>query len=306
MLIQRVYAYLINWNGMKFLPDVLPNLLNAKRECDFSLTIVMIDNHSSDGSAEYVKTHFPEEVRVYEALRNGWLYSVDECLKNDKPDIFCLLNNDQKIDALFFKNLLLPFQDESVAIAGANVLKWDQITKTLGVVEVDFNKAPLSEHLSRNFDLVSEARNGLYLSTAFVSFGACAIKRQAYESLGGLDQIFYPGYCEDMDLCLRAWEKKFKVVLVPSARSFHFGGGSMRSLWDRIRIRFVIGRSVLLFNFKYQWKNKKRELIAFYLILFIKSWVTDPAYGLGLIASLARMPKLKFKQANAIDIPANL
>jgi GT2 family glycosyltransferase len=56
--------------------------------------------------------------------------------------------------------------------------------------------------------------------------GAClAVRRELLEQLGGFDEGFFM-YCEDKDLCRRAWDAGYQVVYLPTATASHDGGGS--------------------------------------------------------------------------------
>ena len=56
----RITAAVVNWNGRRFLPELLRSL---RAQEDVRLDILLIDNASSDDSIEYVRESFPE-VRV--------------------------------------------------------------------------------------------------------------------------------------------------------------------------------------------------------------------------------------------------
>jgi N-acetylglucosaminyl-diphospho-decaprenol L-rhamnosyltransferase len=56
--------------------------------------------------------------------------------------------------------------------------------------------------------------------------GACLLcRRSVLEELGGFDERFFL-YCEDMDLCFRAWEHGYRVRFVGEVRVVHIGGAS--------------------------------------------------------------------------------
>jgi GT2 family glycosyltransferase len=70
------------------------------------------------------------------------------------------------------------------------------------------------------------------------------IRRRAWESVGGLDDGFYPAYYGDVDLCFRLRERGWRILLEPRARVRHAGGASTTSrfrafLGTRLRERFV-------------------------------------------------------------------
>lgn len=52
------------------------------------------------------------------------------------------------------------------------------------------------------------------------------IRRTAWESVGGLDDAFYPAYYGDVDLCFRLRERDWRVLVEPRAHVRHVGGAS--------------------------------------------------------------------------------
>ncbi|MGD0448758.1 MAG: glycosyltransferase family 2 protein [Candidatus Dormibacteria bacterium] len=52
------------------------------------------------------------------------------------------------------------------------------------------------------------------------------VTREAWDEVGGFDEAFFPGYFEDVDLCLSLRSRGYRVVYAPSARLRHLGGGS--------------------------------------------------------------------------------
>ena len=59
----------------------------------------------------------------------------------------------------------------------------------------------------------------------WASGAALLVRRPLLERLGGLDEGFFL-YCEDMDLCRRAWDAGARVIYEPRAVAVHAGGGS--------------------------------------------------------------------------------
>jgi len=69
--------------------------------------------------------------------------------------------------------------------------------------------------------------------------GAClAVRRVAWESIGGFDESFYPVWFEDVDFCRRLIDRGWKIVYCPEARFSHGGGHSVSKLPFRDRQAF--------------------------------------------------------------------
>ncbi len=58
--------------------------------------------------------------------------------------------------------------------------------------------------------------------------GACLlVRREALEQIGGWDEVFYPLWFEDVDLCLRLRRAGFRILLCPASRWRHRGAHSL-------------------------------------------------------------------------------
>jgi beta-1,4-mannosyl-glycoprotein beta-1,4-N-acetylglucosaminyltransferase len=77
----------------------------------------------------------------------------------------------------------------------------------------------LTEPFENNDDIaVTGPLTGIALDTVeFVVFFCAMTPRKLFEELGGLDEIFTPGYGEDIDYCARAFKRKLRVTSVPSS-----------------------------------------------------------------------------------------
>jgi GT2 family glycosyltransferase len=61
--------------------------------------------------------------------------------------------------------------------------------------------------------------------------GAClAVRREAWTSVGGFDEVFFPVWFEDVDLCRRLRAHNWKILYCPSAGFLHSGGHSVSQL----------------------------------------------------------------------------
>ena len=92
-----------NLNGMKYLKDCLDSLRRQTRT-DFS--VILIDNGSTDGSADYVAQNYPG-VRVERFSENrGFCGAVNAGIRMSSTRYVILLNNDTICDAQFVEQLV--------------------------------------------------------------------------------------------------------------------------------------------------------------------------------------------------------
>ena len=59
----RVAVIILVWNGMKFLKELLFSLQRMQQPAG-GVSFLFVDNASTEGSAEYVRAHFPEAIII--------------------------------------------------------------------------------------------------------------------------------------------------------------------------------------------------------------------------------------------------
>ena len=67
------------------------------------------------------------------------------------------------------------------------------------------------------------------------------LRRDAWESLAGMDERFHPAWWEDVDLCRRLADAGYSLRYVPGAVARHAGGHSVRSLCLQRRLQAWYG-----------------------------------------------------------------
>ena len=77
-----------------------------------------------------------------------------------------------------------------------------------------------------------------------------AVDRLKFLQLGGFNRLFHPAYCEDLDLCFRAWRRGWRCVYEPQSVVFHREKGSWKAIEQKGKRNLGL-RSGLLF----QWAN---------------------------------------------------
>lgn len=214
-----VYIILVNWNGK----DVTIACLDSLRQVAYpSYTVVVVDNASSDGSVEAIKSRFPE-VHLLEQTENlrfagGNNAAIAYALDRGAAFI-CLLNNDTTVDTQFLSFLVerleadanagmaapkIYYHDEPQRIwfAGGEISMWTGTMKHTGIREYDKGQ----HDTPRPIDYAT---------------GCCILaKREVVERIGGLDEAFFM-YAEDADWSMRARRAGYTVCYEPRARVWH-------------------------------------------------------------------------------------
>ena len=214
-----VWAVVVNWNGRDVLEPCLRTLLASSYS---NLSVLVVDNASSDGSAQFVRDEFPS-VRVAEQSSNlGFAAGVNAGLEytlDEGADYVLLLNNDIELDgnavsalveaalahpSSAFVGPMIYYADRPSVIwsAGGAVSFWTGSIRHVGLREEDA---------------------GQYVGVMEVDYvTACAVlaSAEAVRTVGPMDEGYYM-YNEDTDWCVRARDAGLDVLFAPSARIWH-------------------------------------------------------------------------------------
>ena len=188
--------------------------------------VIVVDNASRDGTAAIIDEGYPEVRLVRSDRRRGFAANCNAGARVARGSILFLLNPDARatpgsIDAL----AACLDADPSVAVVGPRLVYPDgspqpSARRFPSVAVTLLRRSPLRLVWP---DSAAE-RHHLMLDTEFdqpamvdwLLGAALAVRARDYRALGGMDEG-YRLYCEDIDLCRRAWQTRGSVVIVPEA-----------------------------------------------------------------------------------------
>jgi len=221
----------LNLDGRRWLAPCFESLraaAAAARRAGIELEPWLIDNGSSDGSVDHVRTEFPEVRRVALGQNFGFAGAYDRVLRDaallgDRPFV-ALLNNDVRVAPDWLAPLCAAIAPDDVALCGSRMLSGDgaRVDHAGGQVALIGGGVDLHKFTP------ATAADGPPRETGFACGGALLLKRRVYLELGGFDPT-YVIYHEDVDLCWRAWLLGYRVLQVPASVVYHEGGALMGS-----------------------------------------------------------------------------
>lgn len=173
--------------------------------------LIVVDNASTDGSAEWVQAQFPE-ARLLRCTNLGYAGGNNVGAAAARGEFLVILNPDTMLEAGALDALLAPLHNDPTALTTARIVFMDRPTiintcgNTMHYTGLAYCRGagrPLHE-----FEAPAEVDA--------VSGAAFAIPRQCFVQLGGFDEHFWM-YVEDTDLSLRAQMRGSRIIYVPQA-----------------------------------------------------------------------------------------
>ncbi len=203
-----------NWNGADFLAECLDSLLLQT----IPLTVVVVDNGSTDASRKILKSYDKKIVIILREKNFGFTGGVNPGLEyaiEHNYDAAALLNNDAVVEKDWLEQLTQNMK-EGIGITTSLILSHDG--KTIDTTGDTLTTWGLPYPRGRG-KLASEAAT----DNEFVfgaSGGASLYSVPMLKEIGLFDQDFF-AYYEDVDISFRAQLAGWKVLFVPSAKVYH-------------------------------------------------------------------------------------
>src|SRR5208337_1157536 len=109
-----------NLNGMKYLPGCLSSLQNQTLS---NFEIIVVDNGSRDGSADFIRKEFPQ-VKLIEFMENrGFAEGCNTGIRVSAGRYIAVLNNDTEVEPQWLEELLRgAAKDEKTGMVASKIL----------------------------------------------------------------------------------------------------------------------------------------------------------------------------------------
>lgn len=217
--------------------------------------VLVIDNHSTDGSAEAIKKYFPKISLIENSDNFGFTGGNNIGIKyalEQGADYILILNPDTVVEKNTIKNLLSEANKYQTGIIGPKIYFGEdrKIWYAGGVLDMD--------NVIGNHRGVDEKDNGQYDQageTDYVTGAAMLISSEVFNKIGLFDERYFL-YYEDADFCVRAKQVGFKVWYTPHSTVYHknarsTGLGSPLQDYYITRNRMLFASKFLLFRTRF-------------------------------------------------------
>lgn len=224
---------IVTWNGKRFALECLQSLF--AQPLNFPAEIIVVDNASSDGTQEAIRTQFPD-VRLIENDQNvGFARANNIGMAESHGQYVCLVNSDVVIPPNCLETMLAYLQaNPDIGVLGPKMLSpdgtigysvmglptvWNTLCCALGLHAAFprcafFDGLMLSGYPYNAVDDVEVLTGWFWM-----------IPRAALQQVGGLDEQFFM-YGEDIDWCHRFLKAGWRVVFFSGAEALHYGAAS--------------------------------------------------------------------------------
>jgi GT2 family glycosyltransferase len=213
--VPKVSVIILNWNGRELLGDCLASVLAQAFK---GFEVILVDNGSTDGSAEWVATEYPQ-VRVLRLAENlGFCGGNNAGVRIARGEYLVLLNNDTVVEPDWLEPLYTTIvSDPRIAACDSKVL-YSGARNTIWSAGASYTIAGTANFRAQG---ASEDALGPDPAEVFSAVACSAIyRRPVWDEIGGLDETFFAGY-EDVDWSFRARLRGYRILNVPSSRVYH-------------------------------------------------------------------------------------
>jgi N-acetylglucosaminyl-diphospho-decaprenol L-rhamnosyltransferase len=217
---------IVTYNSADYIGDCL-NSIVWQQPIDITSEFILIDNASTDSTVEILKNKFPDILLKEKRENVGFAAAVNQAVYLSQGEYILLLNPDTIIKGSFIEKLFSFLHNTpDASIVGVKL------------VDENYKHHPSAWKKKSLLSILLEMLLPYAISIKLVTkspktpmqvdnvSGACMlIRRDVFEKLNGFDTRFFL-YYEEIDFCMRANKKGYKVYYNPEIEVVHFAAKS--------------------------------------------------------------------------------
>jgi GT2 family glycosyltransferase len=219
----------VNWNRREYLRACLTSLA-GQRGANFE--VIVVDNGSSDGSAEMARTEFGVRV-IANAANLGFCAANNQAFAAARGEFVALLNNDAEATPDFLASLRRAFDVATdVGMAAAKVLVWEdprggaRLDRIDRIDKVGHLIYPDGQNRGRGTGEMDQGQYSRVEECLWPDGAAAMYRKTMLDAIGGFDEDFFM-FADDAELGLRARIAGWRCLYMPGAVARHRRGASL-------------------------------------------------------------------------------
>lgn len=249
----QISIVVVSYNTREMTLECLRSVFTQTQSTTFE--ILVVDNESSDGSADAIASEFPQVRLIRSGANLGFARANNVAAEQAQGDYLLLLNPDTVIlDRAIDKVLQFATEHPEARIWGGRTVfadgslnpascwgcmtPWNLFCNTLGLTKL----FPHSELF--NSEAYGRWQRDQVRQVDIVTGCFLLIRRDFWNELKGFNPLFFM-YGEEADLCLRARRNGARPMVTPTATLIHYGAASETVEVDRV-VKIWKGKTTLI------------------------------------------------------------
>lgn len=258
----KIGIVILNFNGSNFIKLALDSINRAKTDVNFEVAVV--DNGSTEVEEQKCREIFSAYCNGENKVKGFFIstkknlgfsggnnVAIKKFLEDPSVSHICLLNSDVIVTDYWLDYLT----KDKLDVTGP-------VTNAAGneqTVAINYS-VNASTSAYEKINSFAQNRHNIYLNhsnqTDILYFFCVIIKREVIETIGLLDEQFFPGSYEDNDYCIRMLNAGYKLTVIRDCYLHHFGSGSFSKLNMPERVNISITNKQ---KFEEKWKTKCKD-----------------------------------------------
>lgn len=272
---------IVNWNTKELLRKCIQSIMSNAPS--FNYEIIVIDNASSDGSADMLKYELAKDQYLdrFDSVTNahviineqnlGFAKANNQGIKRAKGEYILLLNPDTEIQHNCLQRTVnFMAQHQDIGILGCKLLNPDKTIQSsvrrfptlssqalilLKLHNLFPNQATLKKYYMSDFDYEKSQEVDQVMGAYFL------INKKVIDKIGELDEKYWIWF-EEVDYCKQAKKAGFKTYYYEDAETIHQKAQSFNQVLG-------IKKQVYLNNSLLHYFNKFHSIFSVLIILFL-------------------------------------
>ena len=214
---------IVNWNNKDILRDCLNSIQHTHSDSEYE--IIVVDNHSEDGSIELINNEFPDVMLIKNDENLGFTKANNQAIKITMGNYILLLNNDTVVTNTYCFDRMIEYMKKNpqVGILGCKLLYPDGTLQSCGESFPSVWGIFKSQILfTKTWKRLGKNKPGdNHFKKADFVCGACLMTRKEILDKVGLLRENYFMYGEDVEFCYRVHRAGYEIGVLTDESIIH-------------------------------------------------------------------------------------